>query len=299
MLTQKLRVLYGLCCVSIELPQGIAHRRPADTLPGIPPRSELQQPKAGCSLTVLRQLPDGSTDAKWHAVQEAIAQGREAGESLWGLRVWRALDGWGEAVDPDYLLFQGRTEDTQKFLCLMPDDDHPRGVDAKLLIAHVVESVALRWYTAYAGGPLHAAATARADQGCLFLGESGAGKSTVASLSQELGAKVVGEDRVMLSQDGTSYRLSHVDSAVAPVLRAVFVLKKGDANGLTPLRPRETCRHLSKSVLEYAVGQQHFGPWVRQAFHNMAEVARHVPGYVLEFRKSSDFWDVIDAELGK
>ena len=31
----------------------------------------------------------------------------------------------------------------------------------------------------------------------------------------------------------------------------------------------------------------------------MAEVARRVPAYVLEFRKSPDFWDVIDAELGK
>ena len=103
----------------------------------------------------------------------------------------------------------------------------------------------------------------------------------------------------MLSHGPDSYRFSYLDSPVGPALHSVFVLEKGSTNHLTRLAPRAVCAALTAAVLEYAVGQYHLGPWVRQAFHNMAEVARTVPGYVLEFRKSPDFWDVIDAELGK
>ena len=92
--------------------------------------------------------------------------------------------------------------------------------------------------------------------------------------------------------------LAHPKSRTYPPLRAVFLLKKSAIDDIVPLTPQATAAGLGKSLLEFAIGQDLYGPWVRQAFHNVAAIARKIPGYELHFRKTPDFWNVIDAKLG-
>ena len=84
-----------------------------------------------------------------------------------------------------------------------------------------------------------------------------------------------------------------------PPLRGVFTLVKDNHDYLVPLSPIQVARALFDGFLQQT-------PYVKRlpdevvglAFRTVCAIARLVPGYELHFRKSPDFWDVIDAELG-
>jgi hypothetical protein len=81
-------------------------------------------------------------------------------------------------------------------------------------------------------------------------------------------------------------------------LRAIFSIVQSKENRLERLSQTRTAR---------LVFERHFDILARvfvesdyiHALKISAEIARCVPGYELHFRKSSDFWDIIDAELGE
>jgi hypothetical protein len=92
---------------------------------------------------------------------------------------------------------------------------------------------------------VHACGVAWRGRGYLFVGSSGAGKSTTARLWRAAGATILNDDRVVLEagKDGvlihpTPWFGEHpeVGGAAAP-LRAVYLLRQGDAVSFEPLRP--------------------------------------------------------------
>ena len=101
------------------------------------------------------------------------------------------------------------------------------------------------WHALHGGLQIHAAAVAGDRRGFLFLGESGAGKSTVSTLSTQVGGKVLADDRVIVIDNGAGYSLATVprypsqlstDSELLPSLDAVFVLVKDDSEHIVPIR---------------------------------------------------------------
>ncbi len=92
---------------------------------------------------------------------------------------------------------------------------------------------------------VHACGVAWRGRGFLFVGSSGAGKSTTARLWRAAGATVLNDDRVVLEahRDGalihpTPWFGEHPEvGGEATPLRAVYLLRKGDAVSLEPLRP--------------------------------------------------------------
>lgn len=156
---------------------------------------------------------------------------------------------------------------------------------------------------------MHSSAIARGQKGFLFLGNSEAGKTTVARLSVGLGYPALGDDINFVLRDGKSgYHLVAAPSPVLspvgysslrPSLRGIFSLVQDERDHLVPMSSKQIAQVLFDQFL-------HKTPYTKKlpdqaielAFRTCCTIARTVPGYELHFRKSPDFWKVIDAEFG-
>lgn len=148
--------------------------------------------------------------------------------------------------------------------------------------------------------PLHAAGVLKNNRLFLFLGPSGSGKSTCASLSNAVGGSVLDEDQVLL------YRLDNgqffadawgynIQSCSIP-LYAIYVLIQDCENQLIPITASNAVRYLfecNSDVIGSVPSDEH----LRHLFMNLAILARQVPAYELHFRKSPEFWQLIDEQF--
>ena len=253
-----------------------------------------------CNLIVITPHPDVVISPKYYAIAQSWAAARTSLKSGGSdsINNWRNLYESGIPVNPDIFLFQDRNGNPNDFFCLNPTDTIKRPYRPSWWIAKAVEALGLHWHVTRGGAILHASGVERNGNGYLFLGKSGSGKSTAAKLSKLAGGGVVHDDQVMLGFVEDRWLLAHPRSRACPPLRAVFILKKSNDDDIVPLTPHATAVGLGNSLLEFAIGQNLYGPWVRQAFHNIATIARTVPGYELHFRKTPDFWNAIDAKIG-
>ena len=104
------------------------------------------------------------------------------------------------------------------------------------------------------GVELHSCGLTDVDgSGLLFVGQSGAGKSTTGGLWQRTpGVRVLSDDRIVVRQDGARYFMYgtpwHGDARLAQAARAplerVFVLLQGRANSITELSPATAAAEL-------------------------------------------------------
>ena len=178
---------------------------------------------------------------------------------------------------------------------ILVDKNYPASV-----IAQALWNLCNLWQVESGCIPLHTSGITHAGQLYLFSGPSGAGKSTIADLSTAVGDEVLDEDQVMIYRkpDGTysanawGYSLK---TGGAPI-RAYFRIIKDRVDRLVPL----TQTHTAKLFMEQAcavTGNMLPEKSLMDLFLRMAEFARHVPGYELHFRKSPDFWKLIEREL--
>lgn len=165
--------------------------------------------------------------------------------------------------------------------------------------------LATQWHVERGGLSLHSSAVARGSDGFLFLGQSKAGKSTVAELSASIGLSALGDDLNFVIPDGESgYRLAASPSPSLPSvgysmqkprLRGIFVLVQDDRDYLVPVEPLKMAPLLFHSFIQQT-------PYVRRvsnalvgkAFQTVCDLSRRIPGYELHFKKSADFWKIID-----
>lgn len=76
------------------------------------------------------------------------------------------------------------------------------------------------------------------------------------------------------------------------------MLIQDDMDYLVPLSTIQVTKLLYEGMMQIPKSSAiHKGRQAR-AFKTMSEIARNIPGYELHFRKSPDFWKVIDAEFG-
>jgi hypothetical protein len=181
------------------------------------------------------------------------------------------------------------------FFCLMT-----KKLDSEMKRAILIYSLSLaaNWHIQERGLCLHSSAVASPRGGIVFLGHSGVGKSTVASISAFLGYDVLGDDlnfvyfnqkyllaagpSVMLLPDGYSPRHSP--------LRRVFVLKQDSHDYLVPLSPVQIAQALFASLSQTPPANKLSNATLTQAFRTIGDISRQIPGYELHFRKSPDFW---------
>lgn len=183
--------------------------------------------------------------------------------------------------------------------------------NAHLHIHIFAVNLAAWWHIQRGGMMLHASAIARTPQdGFVFLGRSEAGKSTVANISAERGYGMLSDDLTLVAADSNPRQyqlaavpslrhLSHPYSSENPWLKGIFVLKQDQSDYLRPLSKAEIAATLFQGFQETPSHSRMPEPLRLQVIRTASQIARIVPGYELHFRKSPEFWKVIDAEFNR
>jgi hypothetical protein len=148
---------------------------------------------------------------------------------------------------------------------------------------------------------VHSSAVAVEDRGYLFVGRSGAGKSTTAMLSEGIGRVFAddvniasaGDDVTGPTVSGTPYcgALKPGGLNETAPLKAVYVLKQADRNKRSRLSRSESIRRMLESVVLFDESPAA----AKAALENTAELCERVPCYELEFLKNPSFWSCADA----
>lgn len=144
---------------------------------------------------------------------------------------------------------------------------------------------------------LHAASVVKDGQGYIFMGKSGAGKSTVAEFSSTY--KILSDEISLVRKCGHKYLLYSTpfwgeqeikgDNFFAPI-KGIFCLKKGKQIKKSPLAQREALPRLMENILYFAKEPD----LTRQVFQNSYDFISLHSLYKLEFMKNNYFWDIVD-----
>lgn len=150
----------------------------------------------------------------------------------------------------------------------------------------------------------HASAVERAGEAFVFLGRSGAGKTTAAFLSQCVGATILAEEMVFVGGLKGGERpevltlpfFQRDGTRVAPrclAVRRMFALEQGISDAVESLSYAHQVRRLVRSATIGVRSQE----TMDGALDLARTLAERVPVKVLRFRKTPDFWAVIDDDL--
>jgi hypothetical protein len=159
--------------------------------------------------------------------------------------------------------------------------------------------ILLSWkLTGRNGFLLHAATVIRNGKAYVFTGKSGAGKSTVASLSPK-GCVLTDEISLLRRENGEwhahgtpfwgEFRAAGSNTS-APV-QGIYRLVQGAENRVTSLRPLKMIRALLPNVLFFSSESEA----TRRLLEIVGHAAEEISGYELTFRKDSAFWEVLPA----
>lgn len=143
---------------------------------------------------------------------------------------------------------------------------------------------------------IHSAGMVLDKRGLLFVGHSGAGKSTICQLLQHEG-QILCDDRNIVRKVEGNWRLygtwSHGDiptvSPASASLLAVIFLEQAEETKLVPIEDR---REIVRLLPFYIIKPLVTADWWEKTFDLIGQIAREVPVYRLRFEKSER---VIDA----
>ena len=143
---------------------------------------------------------------------------------------------------------------------------------------------------------LHAATVVRDGKAYIFTGRSGAGKSTVASLSPA-GTVLTDEISLLRFEDGewraygTPFwgEFRAAGSNTSTPVRGLFRLVQAAENRVTRLRPVEMLRALLPNVLFFSAESEAN----RRLLEILGQAVDSISGYELAFRKDAAFWEVL------
>jgi hypothetical protein len=179
-------------------------------------------------------------------------------------------------------------------------------------LGHVIN----RWLMVNGNISLHASTIIHHRYGFLFLGQSGAGKSTIAKLSCE-SSKVVHDEKIFLYPEDGRYVLSNfsnmdevgesdetnlmvrtkLTTGSKIYLSGIFILCQDKEDRLEPLPKRTTAKRLMDSYFELPRVFTLLNPEICYSMKTLSQTARDIPAFELHFRKSPDFWQLIDEQF--
>jgi MoaA/NifB/PqqE/SkfB family radical SAM enzyme len=134
--------------------------------------------------------------------------------------------------------------------------------------------------------------------GFIFLGHSGAGKSTMATMLKEKNAEILCDDRVIVRRWKDGFRIhgnwSHGDVPIvspnsAP-LKAVMFLEQARDNRLVPI---ESKKEIIGKLLSCIVKPLETSDWWEKIFDLAENISNEVPCYSLQFDKSGRVVDLL------
>lgn len=166
------------------------------------------------------------------------------------------------------------------------------------LIVHYVFLLEKIWLLQQNMYLIHASGVVSRQKGFLFFGKSGAGKSTITHLSQEYSNTILHDDKILVTQEEKDFYIMRLSNDNVfedkSLLTSIFLLKQDTRDYLAPIRNLDKVHELMDGYLEVSGNLLSSQKIIKNAFEFLSDLARTVPGYELHFRKSSDFWKLID-----
>ncbi len=232
----------------------------------------------------------------WKNIYQAweVINSSDQGSEIKG---WRVIWQYGEEIVPGFRVFRLRSSEKPVYFYLLEEDDFYQASD-KLNNLFCILSA---WqHLKRKKGFYHASGVYDQDSAYLFVGVSGAGKTTTSNFSEKKGYRIIHDDHVVVYQNKKGdYRVTDRTLSLDGIpLRAVFFLNQDTADKLDRLSPMKTARGLFEGCLDSVARLVLHGDIIENAFRISADIARKIPGYELHFRKSPDFWGLIHDEFG-
>jgi hypothetical protein len=168
---------------------------------------------------------------------------------------------------------------------------NPYSIDTALRIIHSL-------ILARTGGLLmHAASAIRNGKAFVFMGVSGAGKTTISRLAP-VDATVLTDEISYLTRNSHGYiahgtpfagEMAKLGENVRAPLAALYLLQKGQQNTIEPVRGGAAARALMENVLFFAHDEELVG----MVFESACELVCRVPIYRLTFLPDQRVWELI------
>jgi hypothetical protein len=172
------------------------------------------------------------------------------------------------------------------------------------LLVHYTSYLENRWLLQSDNFLLHSSAVILQNRGFLFLGKSGAGKSTIAQHGEEVLGTVLHDDKVLVTKEDLHFYLGgvpisgqngHTEFKIP--LTCIFTIKQDERDFLVPLTDSQKAKALVDGYLEVSKTLISSPKIIEHGIQVLTTLAHDIPGYELHFRKGPDFWKLIDAEF--
>lgn len=214
---------------------------------------------------------------------------------------WAVIDGIGEPLSPDY---ENKGSAFFRKFFLDPSGKHffilLTGYEPDGLPVYDLNFLCNLWQLENGYTPIHSASIIHKGNLFLFCGPHASGKSTIARMSQKRNNIILDEDLVLIPHlptmhfEAQAWGYSLATSA-AP-MRAILKIVQDNEDCLLPLTQTQTAHFLVERSIE-VLGYPLHDNMMDKLFKQIASLARQVPGYELHFRKSPDFWNLIDEQI--
>ena len=158
-----------------------------------------------------------------------------------------------------------------------------------------LDGLVLYYLTAIHGDiMIHASGVKNSGRGYLFSGVSGMGKTTMAKLWQEAGAKVIHDDRLILRNTGNGYMMyntpvySNDEPAESPVNK-IFLIEHGSRNEVIPVSGASAISMVMANCIQHNWDQE----IIARLIGSVSFLCRAVPVTRLPFRPDRSIIDEI------
>jgi len=217
------------------------------------------------------------------------------------------LEGWTYTFDRDYrpgsvrlagLDFVGRVEWTPELTGALWSSEEG-GQAFQCLFENYFRVLVSYRLLELGGALLHSAGVVSKGRAHLFLGRSGAGKSTISRLSLESGRTVLSDDMNALCPDGGVTMVEKLpfagDLGRTPTPRRAYPLASLNRlrQGPDAIRPVSTAESLALLIAcaPFVNGDDHR---LDQLESNLERLIRSVPSQQLTFSLDGDFWELLE-----
>jgi hypothetical protein len=141
---------------------------------------------------------------------------------------------------------------------------------------------------------IHASGINHAGQGYIFSGVSGKGKSTMASLWEAKGARVIHDDRLIIRKKGAGYLMYNTpvynnDSPRESALNRIYIIEHGPGNHLTTLKGALAVSMVMSNCIQHNWDQE----IVAKLLEAVTELCNTIPVAKLSFKPDKRVTDLI------
>lgn len=141
---------------------------------------------------------------------------------------------------------------------------------------------------------IHASGVDSNGSGYLFSGISGKGKTTMAHLWKESGAKIIHDDRLILRKESDGYYMHNspvYDNEVAMKCHPdrIFIIEHGDENKLVRLNETNAVSRVLANCIQHNWGTE----TITRLLGSVSDLCSEIPVYKLFFRPDKDAIDYI------